>query len=1607
MIKRFLALLVSLLLLGTFLTPSLTVFAAGVPTAGVSASDAFKTSVYTSGDLKKLSSESAFEDNFLPATAKWLSQVGGEQPATFAKDKIKYTLAPGITKIDHISENLTDMGQLLSGSAEQKRSPGRIVEKGGYISKSVLDSAAGKTLKNGSVVVDEASGTAFKISSETEYTGIFDSDPELGKLVKPLEGTYSVTKPELQEIVSNFELKEDTVQLNKANITGFAPHVELAVKPLSASPLAVDDDDKKFKYLTGKNLIELDFKDVPAVQGKVGNSTIYVGLSGGIAIGGIQLTGRYSCNGGYEISLTLQQECYLVATLDAEVHEEIRVPILGLEIPFGIGSVYGGIFAVIGMDGTIQLDIEARETSSCKMGIKGGTFLYVPTSFQPIFEPEPPKLSGDCGLNGQINGSIKFGPMLGLELFGFDLAGAGVLLGAGVNVNSDGAMLDVELYASIDIYVTLADEHFNLLTARPTIYKKQQPDMHGYRVSFLETYINPGRVGGLIEEEPTQSGGAYLSSVGLDYRIWIIPKKLIGSFDAAKRETILSAAKADMKTPLEQRIRTYPDTGFSETNAEGEFFEENPDICYEGDQIWLEFIGQVKDKNGNTVPQTFFVGPAKPILPFKDITITDTDLFNDYITGKVEPVRTIIWDANRLNPDEVQTELTYYQGPIFVSPFNDYGMETATKHRAYTVSGTARTDTDEKGVFDTRNPYRDKDGNTHAPGVIDVLEQTGEKYLYYENGEAKYAPVYPPAWVGVFAYLQINDAVRPVTFYGITPSMPEFQITRTLNYVKDSQKTLTEGGKLVNQMQYDEYIWIANLNGTRAVTADMLGYAVTGFSSQDYKGYGQNPVTTVREGPLTLIPSTDDNNNPTGTALYAQRVTVQWAWQEHPNPIKITSDDHTQAPAGAESSFQVTADGFLPQYSLEGAPERVWIDEKTGLLYIPQTLSPGEYVFTIHAKEGIALTVVNGKDPKKGNDSSPPDSQTFTLTVIENTVTSSSKPSVSSSVFSSVSSSVSGQVPVIYADEYNTYLIMDGSKDLTVAFKASGSTPIIWELALSGGKPAPAGVTIDASTGLLKAVKSVAPGTYTLVIKATNNAGSDQHECTLVVAPLTAPVLENRRDGYKFSMSRFTADYSVQLKATGSAPIVWSLEAVNARIPVPAEVTIGTSTGLLHVKGGTADGIKAGVYEFIVKVSNTAGSDQRTCRLEVTAPLLSRKTVLPGSGYIDSAAAVVPIAKIDPSKQPFQTVAPDLFAGQTPPNKLTIRCDDPKDVYTHDRETVDGAAFIHWGTSITITLATVMNTSYLTGTSLSGQNLAAMTKTVIMNDNTPVCDRYHYYDPSAPTLPISGEELEKIRANLQKVVSEEMEAYKNGYNVVRQIGANDIGLVNPIDRQTSVLDYGALVAEIKFNGTKGGAYSVELNIDTGTVVSGAYFTALKGNSGASITFRQDDADISFTGKDIKTADEQELFNIGFTYAAHEKTMLDQIGSDYKSFAYGFQHHGALPGIATFSVSTTLSSGETVNVYVFDASSGAFTLIAKGVTVGEKGIVTYQNNTMSEYVITTKTIPNAEQAAASADGSSGSLNTLIWIAGAFLVVLLAAIALWIIVHKRKKARSQLQ
>ena len=125
------------------------------------------TLTYTYADIKNLPDEPDLDYDFPAASPKWKELVSNEQPASFS---VSYELANGVINVDDstLAGKIADEGQLLSGGTVQKLKPNRIIAGGGYIAKDVLDAAAaikGGEIKNGSVVVDTNTGTAFKVVS--------------------------------------------------------------------------------------------------------------------------------------------------------------------------------------------------------------------------------------------------------------------------------------------------------------------------------------------------------------------------------------------------------------------------------------------------------------------------------------------------------------------------------------------------------------------------------------------------------------------------------------------------------------------------------------------------------------------------------------------------------------------------------------------------------------------------------------------------------------------------------------------------------------------------------------------------------------------------------------------------------------------------------------------------------------------------------------------------------------------------------------------------------------------------------------------------------------------------------------------------------------------------------------------------------------------------------------------------------------------------------------------------------------------------------------------------------------------------------------------------
>ena len=142
------------------------------------------------------------------------------------------------------------------------------------------------------------------------------------------------------------------------------------------------------------------------------------------------------------------------------------------------------------------------------------------------------------------------------------------------------------------------------------------------------------------------------------------------------------------------------------------------------------------------------------------------------------------------------------------------------------------------------------------------------------------------------------------------------------------------------------------------------------------------------------------------------------------------------------------------------------------------------------------------------------------------------------------------------------------SKQLTV----SGTVPITWSL-VNGNLPI--GLTLSAE-GLISGTPTIA-NISNFTIKAENSAGSDIKTLSITIITATeAPVITTTTLPSGF----VDTSYSEQLAATGTTPIIWSLESGN----LPNGLTLygsGTISGTPTVEG---------TFYFTVQAINSAGN---------------------------------------------------------------------------------------------------------------------------------------------------------------------------------------------------------------------------------------------------------------------------------------------------------------------------------------------------------------------------------------------------------------------------------
>jgi hypothetical protein len=492
----------------------------------------------------------------------------------------------------------------------------------------------------------------------------------------------------------------------------------------------------------------------------------------------------------------------------------------------------------------------------------------------------------------------------------------------------------------------------------------------------------------------------------------------------------------------------------------------------------------------------------------------------------------------------------------------------------------------------------------------------------------------------------------------------------------------------------------------------------------------------------------------------------------------------------------------------------------------------------------------------------------------------------------------------------------------------------------------------------------------------------------------TAPMIAEEEHEYAFEKISGISEVNIQISAPGSAPITWSLMPTD-QYPLPDGVTIDPETGILTIPRFIAQGR----HFFTIQAENDVGSDTRECALEgkTLTPMGPSGLSFPSKGggagalayaenHVSKLAFVWPMAIDLPAaidrrsqyefflQEDEPDVDPYLFETTTPSNAVTIRYDDPRDVYTNGRWTVNGAAFVRWQSRPHV-YTLWKNNVYGWWWAKAGDMLL---------DTSPRCDNYHFRVPS----------------DLEAFIAQRIEAYHKKEIDLDWIpgGGDNVVTIPPRTQNATYLEYGTLLNKI--NAQKGGSFLVELDQTTGAMITGKHFVGLMGNEGASLSFVQDGAAITFAGKDIRAAKEYEFFD--FTYYSgsfYESDMLASVGSDDKNFIFGFRHQGELPGKAAFAITTGITEGTNVNVYDFDLETGVFTLIAAGVDVGKDGVLTYEKNTMGQYLVTTKTLEGASMSGVASQHGSGSGSVWLFIAVGFAVLLCGA-AICIVVRRRK-------
>jgi hypothetical protein len=902
----------------------------------------------------------AFALDLSPVKLPKTNYFGSEAPAAFKNVQYSILNQSNIVKFDSadLTPKIRTGGQVAQLENEVDLTVQEIIEETGYIQESELRKYA-SDVKPGTIFVDEKNKLAFKVN------GIADENTAN----QAFAGYTSIVQAEPYEVLADFIIPQQEVNLTRGNITHFGAGMKECLitgdEPPKTYIMSQTDADDEY---SGKNLDKLAAQHLtdPLLEFKFDNrkftaytpsgGTVEITLSGYLGIDSISVNGSYTCNSGYEFYLKTGEEIYIKAVTTAQINEEVCIPIAAIGVDAKVAEVKGGLYLIVGLDGKFTLLTEARQWLMIdKFGIGGGTFLYVPTSFHPIFKLGKRGLNSDASFNGAINGYIKMGPMVELEIFGFDAAGAGALFGGGASCVVQDGYIEADIYGIAQIYAKLMGHGINILNWTPTLFHKRQLDMEGFVISIKEADAYRGVIWGNIKFDHGSEGG-------------ILP------YANSPFGLLITDANGKVTYDIAPNLLT---------DAGGNFYLDKPKIqMNDQDLIYIR------------VPSKFTAGkiiqskPITPSFPFHKLVIEKLDYFNDTVQGNVPSV--FLWDpvtkqANEYVYDGL-VDITLNTGgstvkysvpvdpqgrfvfaptaekPLDVRP-TSVGVAQINYHNFKTISNTdvipSVDFTGKRIAIKTGERSFYEDGQ-----LINELTENETFIVYNLGGKKKLTG--DGIYNSIYRLINVHNVINPETGYPIFDEQPvgEKQVPITLKPyagVMTSDGVLSGGASKVVNNFITRFAWAKPDSPEKSTTLRVLSLTApaTGATSPT-----NNTTTPTR---ITRPPSSSGGSGGTSTGSNSP------THGGSATGADTSSDSGSSSGRGRTAASQIILPEEKPQNTVDyqydswyNAPETISDSGiETGESRVGAIRRVGELIYTY---EGAEFTVKDPNDEvKRGN----------------------------------------------------------------------------------------------------------------------------------------------------------------------------------------------------------------------------------------------------------------------------------------------------------------------------------------------------------------------------------------------------------------------------------------------------------------------------------------------------------------------------------------------------------------------------------------------------------------------------------------------------------------